>query len=649
MLATQGVKKGMADKALAALAEQGKVVCKEFGKTKLYIPQQEGLAALSAEEAAAQAADNARIRKECNAEEAAVAGLRKGVAEAQAMPTVEGMRARLDTLREQCAAADAKLSALRSGAVLDFGAALGWWSKFKGAFSSVWGGVSENMDGKEADLLAEMGVETDQAVKLSIAEFRAMLQARAIGARNSAVLAHARLCRTCLTALRASRAVLDALPRGAELRCLSASLLTYLQLACIGSCCRGHQPVVTRQGGVGVGCSRGWATADASAQARTTVGPNNKTITEHAERLEAMEAVPPQAEVVDGRIQHVDAPLALRTPVPASGPAAPACPAAPAGTRHASSAATVGCLDLPPPSKLLRSPDGTAVAAAHGGPAAAPALPSPRPAAHGEGGESSEGGDGGIGGAEPGSAAAPARPSQLASSPCPAASSAPGELWLERLPSEPGIAAVDELPGCGRSRAPAVHPQLGPEVAWRAEGRVLCAVVSPWRGPAAAGDRVDALLLDAGAGPWAGASRSTVPGACPSGRLWAALTEQLRLLQRDLLYVPGEQPGTAHAAACVEAFERYVVQAVEGKKGGAGDMALLGAAAADRPPNPADQPPNLADRPPTPPGRAELHLLAGAGAATRYDTAGGPLGPGARRSAAAADGQRVRRGTSGGS
>lgn len=187
MLATQGVKKGMADKALAALAEQGKVVCKEFGKTKLYIPQQEGLAALSAEEAAAQAADNARIRKECNAEEAAVAGLRKGVAEAQAMPTVEGMRARLDALREQRAAADAKLSALRSGAVLvsaedvaaaekDFGAALGWWSKFKGAFSSVWGGVSENMDGKEADLLAEMGVETDQAVKLSIAEFRAMLQ-----------------------------------------------------------------------------------------------------------------------------------------------------------------------------------------------------------------------------------------------------------------------------------------------------------------------------------------------------------------------------------------------------------------------------------------------------------------------------------------
>lgn len=45
----QGVKKTQAEKALAALAEAGKVTCKEFGKTKIYAPVQEGLAELTAE------------------------------------------------------------------------------------------------------------------------------------------------------------------------------------------------------------------------------------------------------------------------------------------------------------------------------------------------------------------------------------------------------------------------------------------------------------------------------------------------------------------------------------------------------------------------------------------------------------------------
>jgi hypothetical protein len=43
MLATRGVKKPQADRALASLAESGKIVCKEFGKTKIYWPSQNGL------------------------------------------------------------------------------------------------------------------------------------------------------------------------------------------------------------------------------------------------------------------------------------------------------------------------------------------------------------------------------------------------------------------------------------------------------------------------------------------------------------------------------------------------------------------------------------------------------------------------------
>ena len=49
MLASQGVKKTQAEKALDALAEKGKVMRKEFGKTKIYFTSQEGLAELEPE------------------------------------------------------------------------------------------------------------------------------------------------------------------------------------------------------------------------------------------------------------------------------------------------------------------------------------------------------------------------------------------------------------------------------------------------------------------------------------------------------------------------------------------------------------------------------------------------------------------------
>ena len=49
MLASQGVKKSQAEKALDALADKGSIIRKEFGKTKIYFPSQEGLAELQPE------------------------------------------------------------------------------------------------------------------------------------------------------------------------------------------------------------------------------------------------------------------------------------------------------------------------------------------------------------------------------------------------------------------------------------------------------------------------------------------------------------------------------------------------------------------------------------------------------------------------
>lgn len=49
MLASQGIKKGQAEKTLIALAQSGKIICKEFGKTKVFYLSQEGLAQLDPE------------------------------------------------------------------------------------------------------------------------------------------------------------------------------------------------------------------------------------------------------------------------------------------------------------------------------------------------------------------------------------------------------------------------------------------------------------------------------------------------------------------------------------------------------------------------------------------------------------------------
>ena len=51
---------------------------KEFGKTKLYIPSQEGLAALDPAEAAQRHEDIKRLQAECQGADGEVAALRKG-------------------------------------------------------------------------------------------------------------------------------------------------------------------------------------------------------------------------------------------------------------------------------------------------------------------------------------------------------------------------------------------------------------------------------------------------------------------------------------------------------------------------------------------------------------------------------------------
>ncbi|KAI7836391.1 hypothetical protein COHA_009752 [Chlorella ohadii] len=196
MLATKGVKKAAAEKALDALAEKGKVVRKEFGKTKIYIPSQEGLAAATPEEAAAAAERLKQLQELCRAEDEAVAALKRGkcrgsgkqLSAATAALSVEQLQAKVAELEAQQAQQATKLAALRGGGARvvkaedvakvekAYSAMLDKWALYRRQFRSVWDAVSEGLDGKEEALFEEMGVDSDKMVGADFEGAKALLQ-----------------------------------------------------------------------------------------------------------------------------------------------------------------------------------------------------------------------------------------------------------------------------------------------------------------------------------------------------------------------------------------------------------------------------------------------------------------------------------------
>ncbi|KAJ9529824.1 hypothetical protein QJQ45_022229 [Haematococcus lacustris] len=183
LLAHAGFKKAAITKSVDSLVEHGKITAKEFGKTKLFMPPQAGLAVLSKEEmaekrAATKAAQDA-LREERDAVKAAEAELTSW----RTSLTVEQMQAEAAALTSKVLWVQANTPSLSSmcrilltGAVLvsaaDKAAAekalttnLEHWRKRRSIFKNIWSTMSESIEGrKEAEVFEEMGVDTDEAV-----------------------------------------------------------------------------------------------------------------------------------------------------------------------------------------------------------------------------------------------------------------------------------------------------------------------------------------------------------------------------------------------------------------------------------------------------------------------------------------------------
>ncbi|KAL4860195.1 Homologous-pairing protein 2 [Chlorella vulgaris] len=188
MLATKGVKKAGAERALEALVANGSLVRKDFGKQKMYFPDQKGLAALSPEECAAKQAALQQSQAACREQEEAVTALRREAAAAGSVLSLEEMRRQVAELTKQKEQQAGKLAALRGGgarlvsaadvqaAEKAYQAMFDGWARCRRQFRSVWDCVSDGIEGKEEAVFEEMGVETDKAVGADFEGAKALAQ-----------------------------------------------------------------------------------------------------------------------------------------------------------------------------------------------------------------------------------------------------------------------------------------------------------------------------------------------------------------------------------------------------------------------------------------------------------------------------------------
>mmetsp|Transcript_4916 Transcript_4916/g.10563 ORF Transcript_4916/g.10563 Transcript_4916/m.10563 type:complete len:223 (-) Transcript_4916:334-1002(-) len=185
-LAQHGIKKAAIQKALDALAESGKIIAKEFGKTKIFIPPQNSLQVLSKEdleekqkrikELTEQLQQHKQEAKELETE---LNGWRNSL-------TDEEIAQQTTHLTKQLADLSGKLSSLSAGTVLvsaeeresaekALSSNMEAWRKRKAMFKNIWGTVSEGLDGKETDYFEAMGVDTDASVGADYSQLEKLL------------------------------------------------------------------------------------------------------------------------------------------------------------------------------------------------------------------------------------------------------------------------------------------------------------------------------------------------------------------------------------------------------------------------------------------------------------------------------------------
>jgi 26S proteasome regulatory subunit (ATPase 3-interacting protein) len=224
MLAVHGLKKTGVQRSLDALAASGKLTVKvskwgrrrgdlaraatlaldpppplslpqEFGKSRIYwAPQPVGEAAPSPADAAALAARKAQLADAVAAATARVAKLKAELAAVTSGPTPAEVSERLSAANNALPALKKKLADLAGDggkpavSAADMAAAhkaasdaVAAWAKRRAVFKECWDAITENMDRNPKSLYDDVGVETDDAAGVCLADVRAVVAAGSVG------------------------------------------------------------------------------------------------------------------------------------------------------------------------------------------------------------------------------------------------------------------------------------------------------------------------------------------------------------------------------------------------------------------------------------------------------------------------------------
>lgn len=178
MLAQFGIKKPQVQRAVDSLSETGKITCKEFGKSKIYLPLQDDVVVLNKDEMDAKKAQVKQLNEQARESGNKIRQLQKELLGLGTFLTLEELTQKAEGLLQQIGPLKQKLVKLQSGSVLitkderdsvekSLQKYLNAWAQRKRIFKNIWGDISENVDQNKTEMFEEMGVQTDEEIGVS--------------------------------------------------------------------------------------------------------------------------------------------------------------------------------------------------------------------------------------------------------------------------------------------------------------------------------------------------------------------------------------------------------------------------------------------------------------------------------------------------
>lgn len=181
-LQKEGVKKTAVERSLAALVEKGQVHKKEYGKAKIFILDQSHLELPDADDIAETDARLRTLTETLQSVQQRLGSKRERVAELRAQLTLEEAQEKVRNLQDDLTTKRARRERLGDGSALmskedkvgidkEYGSMRTAWKKYSRMVKEIIDQIGEATGKTKKDLYEEVGVETDEEVKVNICDF----------------------------------------------------------------------------------------------------------------------------------------------------------------------------------------------------------------------------------------------------------------------------------------------------------------------------------------------------------------------------------------------------------------------------------------------------------------------------------------------